>query len=178
MDAPQDIPPEEISCITDRLGRKPTQLLAVAARDRAGNPAVITCHPLRHEGETLAPFPTMYWLIDPALCKAVADLERQGAIGELEAVIAEDDGLKESLAADHRAYAEARWALLTPDEQQRAVEAGLAGTLRDKGIGGIADFTRLKCLHLHLAHHLAVLALGRGGTTAGRLIEARVGWVE
>ena len=84
--------------------------------------------------------------------------------------IAEDEELRASLDEDHRRYASARWALLTSDEQQHAIDAGYATTLRDKGIGGIADFTRIKCLHLHLAHHLAE----EGGTTVGRLIEARL----
>lgn len=30
-----------------------------------------------------------------------------------------------------------------------------AARFLDKGIGGIADFNRIKCLHLHVAHALA-----------------------
>jgi hypothetical protein len=144
---------------------------AVAARDAQGRPSVITNHPLRRQAGRLLPFPTLYWLIDPVRCRQVADLERDGAVGALERTIAADDALREGLRGDHRRYAAARWALLTPDEQRYAIDAGYAPALRDKGIGGIADFTRLKCLHLHLAHHLAEHAAGRGGTTAGRLIE-------
>jgi len=164
--------PDDLIYIADRLGRSASgvTVLAVAARDAQGSPAVITNHPLRRQGKQTLPFPTLYWLIDTIACKRVADLERDGAVGELERAIAEDEELRASLDEDHRRYASARWALLTSDEQQHAIDAGYATTLRDKGIGGIADFTRIKCLHLHLAHHLAE----EGGTTVGRLIEARL----
>lgn len=171
--------------ILQQLGPDSTGVvtLAVAARDDEGRPSVITNHPLRrvpgsagagYEAERLLPFPTLYWLIDPVRCKRVADLERDGAVGALERTIAADESLRAGLQEDHRRYAAERWALLNSDEQQHAIDAGFAPTLRDKGIGGIADFTRLKCLHLHLAHHLAERAAGNGGTTVGRLIEARM----
>lgn len=173
-DTPVHTPPTEddLTYIASHLGRDSSgvTILAVAARDAQGRPAVITNHPLRRQGERHLPFPTLYWLVDPARCKRVADLERDGAIGELERTIAESPALQASFHADHRAYATARWSLLSPFEQQQAVDAGYAPTLRDKGIGGIADFDRIKCLHLHLAHHLAQ----PGGTTIGRLIEARL----
>jgi len=161
--------------IAARLGRPPHDVIAVAARDAQGRPRVITNHPLRKEGNGWVPFPTLYWLIDPDLCTAMADLERKGAIGEFEKRIAADEDLRATLHADHRAYAAARWALLNEGEKQRAIDAGFAQTLRDKGIGGIACFDAIKCLHLHAAHHLAEQAAGRSGTTVGRLVEARLG---
>lgn len=158
--------------ITECLGRTPTQLLGVAARNPEGKPAVITCHPLNRDGQKITPFPTMYWLIDPVQSQRISDLERHGKIGQFESLIANDQTLSDSLRADHEQYAETRWALLDPAQQQQAIDTGLASTLRDKGIGGIADFTKIKCLHLHLAHHLAALSAGQNGTTVGRLIES------
>ncbi|MEM9414848.1 MAG: DUF501 domain-containing protein [Planctomycetota bacterium] len=168
--------PDDQTYIAQRLGRSApgVTVLAVAARDAMGRPAVITNHPLRTQGGVILPFPTMYWLIDPVACKRVADLERGGAVGEFERAIAEDEALLAGLHEDHRRYAAMRWALLTPEEQQRAIDAGYAPTLRDKGIGGIADFDRIKCLHLHLAHHLAERTAGYDGTTVGRLIEVEM----
>jgi len=69
--------------------------------------------------------------------------------------------------------ADERWDALTPADRawvraRPEIHRTFAG-----GIGGTADFTRIKCLHLHWAHHLAV-----GGTTAGRLIEAIGGVTE
>lgn len=172
---PHPLSQDDQTYIAHRLGRSApgVTVLAVAARDAQGSPAVITNHPLRRQGGQLLPFPTMYWLIDPVWCKRAADLERGGAVGELERAIAKDDTLRNAFHDDHRRYAATRWALLSPDEQQHAIDAGYAPTLRDKGIGGIADFTRIKCLHLHLAHHLAELTLGNDGTAVGRLVEVR-----
>ena len=174
---PPDLTAADRATISDLLGHsgKGVTLRAIAARDAQGQTAVITNHPLRRAGTKVLPFPTMYWLIDPVWCKRAADLERDGAVGQLERCIAADETLRQSLEADHRGYAAARWALLAQDEQQHAIDAGYATTLRDKGIGGIADFTKIKCLHLHLAHHLAELAAGRDGTTVGKLVEARLG---
>ena len=97
----------------------------------------------------------------------MGELERRGGVREVERRIAADVRLRHAFAKDHAAYRDARWESLTPTDRawvraRPAMRAALAG-----GIGGIADFTRVKCLHLHWAHHLAV-----GGTTAGRVIEA------
>ncbi|MFI4861550.1 MAG: DUF501 domain-containing protein [Phycisphaerales bacterium JB063] len=164
--------------IAERLGQEASgvTVLGVASRDAQGRPAVITNHPLRRASGVgdvqVFPFPTMYWLIDPVCCKRMADLERDGAVGALERAIAGEGALREAVHADHRRYAAARWALLTEAEQRRAIDAGYGETLRDKGIGGIADFDRIKCLHLQMAYHLAEQAAGRDGTTVGRLIES------
>jgi hypothetical protein len=32
--------------------------------------------------------------------------------------------------------------------------------LRERGVGGVADFTKIKCLHAHVAHALADRAAG------------------
>ena len=41
------------------------------------------------------------------------------------------------------------------EERERLAASGILRSLTERGIGGIADFTRLKCLHLHVAHALA-----------------------
>jgi len=55
----------------------------------------------------------------------------------------------------HRRYVETRQALLEPEEHRLLVEQGMNQALSERGIGGLADRTRLKCLHLHVAHELA-----------------------
>lgn len=132
-----------------------------------------TVYPLLRRGEKITPFPTRYWLHDPAACRRMGELERGGAVGRLEAQIAGDVRLRHAFAKDHAAYRDERWDALTPADRawvraRPEIHRTFAG-----GIGGTADFTRIKCLHLHWAHHLAV-----GGTTAGRLIEAMGGVTE
>ena len=45
--------------------------------------------------------------------------------------------------------------LLSPDEKVSLAAEGTSVGLEGRGIGGIADWDRLKCLHLHAAHALA-----------------------
>lgn len=127
--------------------------------------AVETVYPLVQRGGQQAPFPTRYWLHDSDACRRMGELERRGAVRRLEAQIAADVRLRHALAKDHAAYRDERWAALSPDDRRWVRARPEMLRTFAGGIGGIADFTRIKCLHLHWAHHLAV-----GGTTAGRLI--------
>jgi len=161
--------------IVQQLGREPSGVLEIAARDAAGLPAVISNHPLQWQGDRPVPFPTLYWLIDPKLNLGISDFERRGGVGEIEALISADETLREQVNADHRRYAARRWALLTADEQQLAINHGFADTLRDKGVGGTANFAAIKCLHMHAAYHLAQCALDNTGTAVGRLLESKLG---
>lgn len=172
---PPDITDRDRAYITEQLGREPSGLIAVAARNVAGQPAVITNHPLQWPGQHPVPFPTLYWLIDPQFNLAISDLERRGAVSEIEAMIAADPGLREQVHADHRRYAARRWSLLTRDEQKLATDHGFADTLRDKGVGGTANFDAVKCLHMHVAYHLAQCVIDQHGTAVGRLVTDQYG---
>ena len=174
-DAIPTISKNDRAYIAQQLGREPVGVTAIAARDSAGNPAVITNHPLQWRAQLPTPFPTLYWLIDPALCAVISDLERRGAVGEIEAMITQDPDLQQAVHADHRRYALARWALLNSDEQQLAIDHGFADTLRDKGVGGTANPNAIKCLHMHAAYHLAQRAIDGTGTAVGRLMQERLG---
>jgi len=131
-------------------------VLAVAARCPQGHSCVVTTYPLRQEARTFAPFPTFYWLTCPQLNRKLADLERRGCIAEIEHELANDPTLQERLRSAHQNYITARWNALTPDDQQHIMGAGLYHTFHTRGIGGMANhLTAVKCLHLHVAHHLA-----------------------
>ena len=126
-------------------------------------------YPLRRAANgSSTPFPTIYWLTDPALDRAIANLERQGAIGETERIIQNDPVLLASFRADHERYRDARWAMLT-DADRAEVEASpsMLASFR-AGIAGTAKFSTVKCLHAHVAHYLADAA---GNTIAQLLIE-------
>ncbi|MEE9405301.1 MAG: DUF501 domain-containing protein [Algisphaera sp.] len=127
---------------------------------------VETVYPLLKRGHHITPFPTRYWLHDPQACQRMGELERGGAVKHLEALIAADPTLSSTYHADHLAYRDERWAALTPEDQAYVQAHPNIQKTFNTGIGGIANFTRIKCLHLHWAHHLAL-----NGTTAGRLIE-------
>jgi len=145
---------------------------AAAAQGRAGDPPVVpyeTVYPLRRGRDGRPePFPTLYWLTDPRLCRDVADLERRGTIRAIEAEAGRDAGLRAALAEDHARYARRRWAALTAGDRRAVEAAGLVEALRDRGVGGVADFATIKCLHAHVAHHLGDPA---GNAVARRLVE-------
>ena len=139
------------SVIAAQIGRRPRGLIGVPVRCSYGYPQVIRVRPLV-DGE---PFPTLFWLACPHLVREVDRLEADGWIGRLERRMAEDEGLRAGVVRAHERYIENRSALLS-DGERRAIEVGgMTSGLLDRGIGGIADRRRLKCLHLHVAHGLA-----------------------
>ena len=127
-----------------------------------GRVLVRRCYPIRWIEGRPTPFPTLYWLADEELVKQVSRIEREGWIKRFEARIAADPELADALRRDHDAYIEERWALLTDEDETHAEGLGL----KERGIGGLLDRGKVKCLHLHYAHHLA------RSNTVGRLMEA------
>lgn len=112
-------------------------------------------YPLRWERGRPVPFPTIYWLKPGELHRAVANLERQGLIAELEERIQNDASFRDAVHDDHRRYIAQRWAMLTEDDRTAVEEFGLREHFHERGIAGIADFNHVKCLHAHVAHALA-----------------------
>jgi len=141
---------EDERIITAQIGRRPRGLYGIAVRCPYGYPQVIVVHPIV-EGK---PFPTIYWLTCPYLSKGIDRLEAEGLIGKLEEKLRGDDSLRERLAAAHRSYIVERDRLLSAADRRYLEERGMMRGLNERGIGGIADFSRLKCLHLHVAHAL------------------------
>lgn len=136
--------------IASQLGRRPRGAVAIAKRCTYGFPQVVTVHPLL-DGK---PFPTLYWLTCPFLFRAIASLEADGMIRRLEDEVRNDPNLAECLVRAHRSYIEQRGRLLSHDDLAYLEEKGMLPAVMERGIGGIADFTRIKCLHLHVAHAL------------------------
>ncbi len=134
-----------------QLGRSPRGLFTVPVRCSYGFPQVIRVHPVI-DGK---PFPTLYWLTCPFLSKVIDGLEAEGWIKRLESELKSNPTLQAEMTATHRRYLKTRNGLLTADERRQLESNGRMRSLRDRGIGGIADWTSLKCLHLHAAHALA-----------------------
>jgi len=136
--------------IAKQIGRTPRGLLGIERRCPYGYPQVVCVHPLV-EGK---PFPTLFWLTCPFLTKQIDCLEAEGWIKQLEQLL-EEDALSAGFRKAHRAYITERDRLLSPEDRASLEETGMLKDLLEKGIGGIADFVRVKCLHLHVAHSLA-----------------------
>lgn len=123
--------------IAEQLGRPPRALRAIAARCPSGHPAVVQTNPRLENG---TPFPTLYYLTCPRLCSMVGRLEASGIMREMTERLTEDGELAATYQRAHESYLAERDAI---DPLGHEVSAG--------GMPG-----RVKCLHVHLAHSLAV----------------------
>jgi uncharacterized protein len=156
---------EEAELIAHQIGRPPRGEVAVARRCVHGYPQVLRVLPWV-DG---APFPTLYWLSCPFLVRAVAALEAEGWVARWEHRVAEEPQLRAELDRAHAAYIAERSSLADRAEHLTAPELERQRLLSTRGIGGIADRSRLKCLHLHVAHALA------GKNPIGDLVLAQLG---
>ena len=154
------------------IGRTPQGVIGVAARNNAGQPTVIINLPLMRVHEKWLPFPTLYWLVDPALSARISDIERQGGVRNIETIIKQSAELSQAHRTDNTFYAMARWAVLNEKEKQTAAELGLQDVLETTGIGGVGNYDGIKCLHAQYAFHLA---RNEVGTTAGKLMRKHYG---
>jgi hypothetical protein len=109
---------------------------AVAHRCPCGLPDVVETAPLLADG---TPFPTLYYLTCPRACSAVGRLEASGLMREMTDRLRGDAELAEQYAEAARSYVATRDAL---------------GVLPGSPTAGGMP-TRVKCLHVHVAHSLA-----------------------
>jgi hypothetical protein len=132
-----DSPSEhDVEVLTRLLGREPRAGFTVVVRSASDDPVVIRNAPLLDDG---TPMPTRYWLVDPDLSLRVARLESAGGVRAAEAAVE-----PEALGSAHERYARERDAALAPDHEGPRPSGGVGGTARG-----------VKCLHAHLAYHLA-----------------------
>lgn len=138
------IDPADRDAVRRQLGREPRGLRGVAHRCVCGLPDVVETAPRLEDG---TPFPTLYYLTCPRAASAVGRLEAEGVMASMTARLITDDTLAQLHAAAHADYISRR----------DAVDV-LPG---DVSAGGMP--TRVKCLHVLVAHELATGAnpLGR-----------------
>jgi hypothetical protein len=148
---------QDLQTIQAQIGRVPRGVLSVETRCPAGHPQVIKVYPLleKKNSDSMEPFPTLFWLTCPNIITQISRLEYQGWIVQLEQRLQDDEEAMKQYEQNHRQYLEERWQTLKPDDQQRIREAGWEAMYLKRGIGGIADWGHIKCLHLQYAHHLA-----------------------
>ncbi len=161
----------DLSFIKVSLGREPRETYQIAGRRLTGCPVVISNQPIQQRQGHFEPFPTFYWLVDPEINTRIADIERKGGVAEIESFLMSDEQLMQNHLAENRAYAQARWAVLTAEDVRLAKQRGFMDALDKTGIGGVANHRAVKCLHAQYAFHL----VREGGTTVGRLMEERFG---
>lgn len=126
----------DLQAVTDQLGRPPRAVRAVASRCPCGHPAVVQTAPRLPDG---TPFPTLYYLTCRRLCAIVSRLEASGLMRDMTERLDTDPDLATAYRRAHESYL----------AQRDAIEP--LGT--DVSAGGMPS--RVKCLHVHLAHALA-----------------------
>jgi len=131
-----DVTLDDVTAVTELLGRAPRCAFDVVARDAAGRPVVIRNAPLLDDG---TPMPTRFWLVGKAEAEAVSRLEAAGGVRAAERAVDRDE-----LAAAHAAYAAARDAVIPPGHEGPRPSGGVGGTRQG-----------VKCLHAHYAAFLA-----------------------
>lgn len=122
--------------VEELLGRVPQAEFTVVVRRADGDPVVIRNAPFLVDG---TPLPTAYWLVDPGLHRAVSRLEAEGGVRAAQDAVDPD-----ALVAAHARYAA---------ERDRRIPADHEGPRPFGGVGGTR--VGVKCLHAHLAYHLA-----------------------
>lgn len=138
--------------VAELLGREPRGLEDVPVVDDCGQPRVIRVASLV-EGK---PFPTLFWLVDPALNYRIDQEEARGLIKDFQIRVNAEPELQASMRRDHDAHIGLRDSFLAAEDRSALQAAGFSEVLQQRGIGGIADFTRIRCLHTWYAAHLVV----------------------
>ncbi len=157
----ENITEQDLITITQLLGREPRGLEGVAVRDKNNVPVVIQVASIVNN----KPFPTLFWLIDKRLNYAIDQIEAMGLIAELQGRIDESLDLQRQLQSDHKAHIALRYSLMSDTTKQHVDALGYTEVLASRGIGGIADYQRIRCLHTYYASHLVV------PNTVGQLLD-------
>ncbi|WP_207060688.1 DUF501 domain-containing protein [Motiliproteus sp. SC1-56] len=151
--------------IERQLGRPPRGIVAVAHQTASGLPVVLQMRSLVDE----QPFPTLYWLSSKDLYREISRIETAGWVKAMEAELARDADLRARYRRDHEAYVARRWALMDAGDRARIEALGFARLFDEYGIGGIRQWDKVRCLHMHYAHYLC------DGNLIGERMEAEFG---
>lgn len=133
----------DLEVVKAQLSREDVRFSEVICRCSFGFPVVIKSFPEK-DGK---PFPTLYWLTCPHLRKEVARLEGKGWIRKFEELVQKDAYFKYKLFKAHKEIRRRRSKIVKDGNIRKFLEG--------VGSGGLRDFTKVKCLHLHLADFLA-----------------------
>jgi uncharacterized protein len=129
----------DLATVEVQLGRRPRGTRAVAHRCPCGLPDVVETTPRLPDG---TPFPTLYYLSCPRAVHECSRLESGGLMKEMNARLAADPDLAERYRRAHEDYLRRREAIGHVEEIEGVSAGGMP--------------TRVKCLHVHVGHALAV----------------------
>ncbi|HLS00868.1 MAG TPA: DUF501 domain-containing protein [Beutenbergiaceae bacterium] len=134
-----EVSQEDLHTVAEQLGRQPRGVVGVGARCVCGRPIVVVTAPRLPDG---TPFPTMFYLTNPQATSAVGTLEASGLMKDMTERLTHDADLAQAYKRAHEDYL-ARRKKLGSVEEIEGISAG-----------GMPE--RVKCLHVLVAHSLAV----------------------
>ncbi len=132
------VSPSDLAAVERQLGRPPRGVAEVAHRCPCGEPDVLRTEPRLPDG---TPFPTTFYATCPRLTGAISTLETAGVMKEMTARLAEDADLRAAYGRAHEHYLASR------------AELGDVPEIAGVSAGGMPS--RVKCLHVLVAHALA-----------------------
>lgn len=141
----------EVELISQQLGREAKGLNKIRAITASGRPLAVEVSPLVDN----KPFPTFYWLSCPKLVKEISHLEAAGVIKQLEDRLKEDKELLAAYQLSHQQYVAERWQAMSDAMRLKIDELGFTQLFNERGVGGLANWQQVRCLHTHYAHHLS-----------------------
>lgn len=147
---------EDIAEVSRQLGRPARDILDIAARCVCGRALVVKTKPRLGNG---TPFPTLYYLTQPAATAAVSTLEASGVMARYQQLLSEDAEVAAQYQKAHDDYLAEREAIEVVEE------------IKDFSAGGMP--TRVKCLHALVGHSLAK---GTGVNPIGDLALSELEW--
>lgn len=146
----------DLAEVSRQLGRPVRDVAAIAARCICGKPIVVQTPPRLGDG---TPFPTLYYLTQPAATAAVSTLEATGLMAVLQERLETEPELAAQYLHAHEVYLEERAVLGEVPEV-----AGISA-------GGMPN--RVKCLHALVGHSLAA---GPGVNPIGDIALSLCSW--
>lgn len=140
---------DDIEIVKQQLQRDPEGFQEVVKRNRAGEPAIIRVASIVNG----VPFPTLFWISDPELSSLIYRYESSGATQLIQELIDEKQEYRTQLSRDNEDYIRLREKFFDEKVLERLRNLGIEESFARKGIGGVANFSRVRCLHAYLAAH-------------------------
>lgn len=157
---------DDYSQIEQQLGRTPRGIVAIASRNTKTQ--VVQVLQMRSWVDD-EPFPTLFWLSSKDLHRAIAHLETEGLVKQLQDEVNQSEALKAELYEDQKRYCAMRWQQMADEDKLAIEQKGLTALFNSFGIGGIKNWHNIRCLHMHYAQHLA------DQNCIGRILDERFG---
>lgn len=134
--------------LTRQLKRKPRGKITVVKRCDFGRPLVILAH---FKFSSKSYFSNLFWLSCPWLVKEVSKWEAEGWVKKFQERLETDEVFAQAFHRSQLTFCKFKERLI---ELEPALPAAIKKDLLKRGIGGVSDWKKVKCLHAHYANWL------------------------